>query len=45
MSKSFVLAIRSNRKIKIFPEDLKRIFKIDKRKTPLIPSFNGKLQK
>jgi len=39
MSKSFVPAIRGNRKFKIFPDDLARIYKIAKKKTPSIPSF------
>jgi hypothetical protein len=42
MSKSFVPAIRGNRKFKIFPDDLSKIYKITKRKTPAIPSFYGK---
>jgi len=45
MSKSFVPAVRGNRKLKIFPDDLARIYKINKRKTPSIPSFYQKHQK
>jgi len=44
MSKSFVPAMRGNRKLKIFPDDLQRIYKISKRKTPSIPSFYEKHQ-
>jgi len=42
MSKSFVPAVRGTRKFKIFPDDLTRIYKISKRKTPSIPSYYGK---
>ncbi len=45
MSKSFVPAVRGNRKFKIFPDDLGRIYKISKRTTPSIPSFYGKEHK
>jgi hypothetical protein len=45
MSKSFVPAIRGTRKLKIFADDLARLYKITKRKTPTIPSFYGKHQK
>lgn len=44
MSKSFVPAIRGNKKLKIFPDDLARIYKISKRKTPSIPCFYQKHQ-
>jgi hypothetical protein len=42
MSKSFVPAIRRAKKFKIFPDDLSRIYKITKRTTPSIPSYNIK---
>ncbi len=45
MSKSFVPAVRGIRKFKIFPDDLAKIYKISKRKTPTIPSFYEKTQK
>jgi len=42
MSKSFVPAARGSKKLKIFPDDLARIYKITKRTTPTIPSFYRK---
>jgi hypothetical protein len=45
MSKSFVPAIRGNRKQKIYVDDLAKLYKIAKRKTPSIPSFYEKHRK
>jgi hypothetical protein len=45
MSKSYVPAVRGNRKLKIFPDDLSRIYKLARRETPKIPSFSGKHKK
>lgn len=45
MSKSFVPAMRWNKKFKIFPEDLQRIYKIVKKRTPMIPPFSENKQK
>jgi hypothetical protein len=40
MAKTFIPAIQGNRKIKIFPDDFVRLYKITKRKTPMIPRFD-----
>jgi hypothetical protein len=45
MSKSFVPAIRGNIKLKIYVDDIARIYKIAKRKTSSIPSFYEKHRK
>jgi hypothetical protein len=42
MAKTFIPAVQGNRKMKIFPDDFIRLYKISKRKTPTIPKFEEK---
>lgn len=39
---SFVRALRGKRPVKIFTKDLKRIYKVDKKILPSIPTFQEK---